>query len=581
VSIGFTDILIFGTPCLAVIFTYLLIRGRDGDGLKIVRGRKILYYVHYLLVLSLIVVTIYSAYIGVRPLLFFIIAAALFVTSILCKVNPIKNSRLDPSLLAVVVLAICMTTAVVVGNNFYPVGLGEPRLQTGSLTWSEPVLSAGSIESYQSGYYFIPLEPLIAGSIALITGSPLLTPLIQKSAFLLGSILALYVLLQKLSSEPTVGIIGAFLLISTPVFSYGVGRSVSLSYFIFYMLFILLLYKLPRPSVAGLLVVGLPMVFAHAEGFVAVAISLVPLALLRINGWPTEGNNSRRIRLAVLITIIVTLAYWIHTYLVTLVARQGTMFYSVVSTYLSGETGLGGGEAIYVPNYFRQGQEFSAYSWSIPAALSAALTIYVIYQLVKRRKFDPKQSFIILSAFFGLLLLFFTFLSYSVGPEPGEYLLSVSYLLLLPSAAMVVAKLLHFKKISAILVTLLVALSVLMGMYSPTWAPLEHPEFEATAKIHPFHVYVESNTVTPLISNETTVYYDYDFLISSGLYKPTRNILYEIFEGEDPAQFAEPPMTLFGVKIERLSQCPSLLTKDVVYSSGYHIISAIHSSGGE
>ena len=348
--LGFKEILLFGTPILTFIFAYLLIRHKEGNGLKFVKRREMLYYIHYLLVLSLIMVTIYSIYVGVRPLVFFLIASALFVTCILCKMNPLQNSRFDASLFAVVVLAICVCLAVVVGNNFYPVGLGEPRLQAGSLTWSEPVLSTGSIERYQWGYYFIPVEPLIAGPIALITGSPLLTPLFQKLVFFLGAILGLYVLLPRLSGESTAGIIGAFLLMSTPVFSYAVGRSVSLSFFIFYLLFTLLLYKFPRSSVVGLLIVSLPMTFAHAEGFVVVALSLLPLALLRINGWPTKERNSRRIRLAVLITIILTLIYWIHTYLVSLITRQGTIFYSVVLSYLSGETSLGGSAATYTPN---------------------------------------------------------------------------------------------------------------------------------------------------------------------------------------------------------------------------------------
>ena len=133
-SFGFTDLLLFGTPILTLIFAYLLIRHKEGNGLKIVKRREMLYYIHYLLVLSLIMITIYSIYVGVRPLVFFLIASALFVTCILCKMNPPQNSRFDASLFAVVVLAICVALAVVVGNNFYPIGLGEPRLQAGSLT---------------------------------------------------------------------------------------------------------------------------------------------------------------------------------------------------------------------------------------------------------------------------------------------------------------------------------------------------------------------------------------------------------------------------------------------------------------
>ena len=166
-------------------------------------------------------------------------------------------------------------------------------------------------------------------------------------------------------------------------------------------------------------------------------------------------------------------------------------------------------------------------------------------------------------------------MSYPRG-ETGQYLIPVGYLLLLISSSVVAAKLpINNGKKYAVIMIALLALFIFVGTYSPDWAPLEHQDFETAATIYPFHAYLEAGTITPLISINATIYYDYDFPIGGGSYKPVRSIITQISSGTDPAEFAKIPVTLYGLREERLSESNILDEVNTVYSSGYHRIIVI------
>lgn len=565
-NLGFKELLLFGTPALTVIFTYLLLKRAEGNGLRIIKKQSMLYYMHYSLLFTLIVITIYSVYMGSRPFIYFLIVTMLFVTSILFGMNSSEKDRSRTLLLTAMILAVSIPIAVLAGNNFYP------RVD-------ELITQTGNIEPYQHGamksglYYYIPIEPLIHGMVVLVTGQTIIVPLIYKSFFLLAMATGIFSLLRRLSHNSITGIIGAFFCLSIPSLSF-TGRTMSLTYAIFYILLTLLLYKSPRPSVTGLWIVSVPMIFMHPSGFVSIIAILLPLAVLGVNNWPSKGKSSRRIRLSVLTTIVVTFVYWIYTYLISVVAYQGVKFYSTIYSYFSGVTVESVGQE-YVPRYYYSGYEIFAYSWSVPVALSAALLIAIIFQFIRKKKLNPSQSLTIVSAFAGLSIIFFAYLSYP-GEEVGQYITPVGYFLLLLSSSVAAAKLLaNRSKKYAIMVAALLAFFILVGTYSPSWAPLEHSDFETVATIHPYRVYLEAETVTDMIPTSATVYNDYDFPIGGGLYKPIRNVILQISSGADPTQFARPPVTLYVIREERLSEGIALEEWDNVYSSGYHRIIVI------
>jgi len=202
------------------------------------------------------------------------------------------------------------------------------------------------------------------------------------------------------------------------------------------------------------------------------------------------------------------------------------------------------------------------------------LLIPTIFQFVRKKKVDPSQSLTVISAFAGLSIIFFAYLT--LGGETGQYLIPVGYFLLMLSSSVVAAKLLtNRSKKYAVIVAALLAFSIFAGSYSPDWAPLEHPNFEAAAKIHPYHVYLEAETVISLIPTGATVYNDYDFPIGTGLYKPARTVILQVCYGADPTQFARPPITLYGIREERFSESTALDNLDTTYSSGYHRIIVI------
>jgi len=569
ISLDFQDLLIFGTPLLAIIFTYLLLKRDKADELRIVKRWNILRCLHYSLLTAIAIVTMYSVCVGSRPLIYFLIVSSLFITSVLYGVNSSERDSQRVLFLTALILAVSIPITVIAGNNFYPMGFER-----------EPILQTGSLEAYQLGameenlYYYIPIEPLLGVPVALITGQTIITPLIYRTSLLLGMALGLLSLSRRLSHNPVTGIIAVFFFISIPSLSF-IGRMLSLPYAIFCILFTIHLYKSPRASVIGLWIVSLPMIFAHPSGFVAVITVLLSLALMGINNWPYKGRSSRRIRLTTVTIIVLASTYWTATYLISLFAEQGVKFYSTIYLYFSGVTKeVIAGQQSYIPRYQLLGYGIFAYAWSVPVALSAALLMSVIFQFIWEKKLDPSQSLTIISAFASASIIFLAYLSY--GGESGQYLTSVGYFLSLLSSSVVATKILiNRSKKHAIIAGALLASFILVGTYSPDWAPLEHPDFETAAKIHPYHVYIEAKTVKILIPTGATVYYDYDFPLGGGNYKMVREVILQFISGADPAQFARPPITVYGIKEERFSKDIAMEDGDTVYSSGYHRIIVI------
>lgn len=566
INLSFTELLLYGTPALAALFTYLLLRREDDKEIRINNANKILRYIHYLLLLALSTVTIYSVYAGFRPLIYFFVVSALFITSILIGLVSNKKDQSRILFLTALILAISVPTAVILGNHFYPY----------NSFGSEPILQTGNIEAYQTGamesglYRYIPIETLIEASVALVIGQTIIAPYIVTTFFMIAVVTGLFSLLRRLSHNSLAAIIGVFFCLSIPALSL-FGRLWPLTYAVFYILFALLLYKSSRASVIGLWIVSLPMIFAHPSGFIAVIVVLLPLALLSIRNWPDRGQSSSKIRLPVVTLIVVAFAYLSYTYLISLMAKQGVKFYSSIYSYFSGVAPVEGVGIEYVPRYYSSGYEIFAYAWAVPVALSAALLISVIFHLLRKKKLDASQSFTLLSAFAGLLVVFFAY--WSSRGETGQYLIPVGYLLILFSSSVVAAKLLSSRgKRCAAIVALLLTVFILVGTYSPNWAPLEHQDFETAAIIHPYRVYIEAGTVTSLIPANVTTWCDDDFPVGlSG--KLPRDIISQISSGESPTRFARQPLTLFAIRNEHFSG--GFVDLDLVYSNGHHVIVAI------
>ncbi len=564
VNLSFTDFLLFGTPLLTVIFAYLLLKRAENTVIQPVNRWKALLYVHSFLLLALLIATGYSVYVGSRPFIYFLIVAGLFITSVLIGKYLNEKSANRILFLTALVLAVSVPTAILVGNNFYPF----------NNFGSEPILQTGNIATYQIGamesgfYYYIPIGTLIEASVALVTGQTAVAPFIFTIFLLLAVAGGLFSLIRRLSHNSIAAITGVFFFLSIPALSF-LGRLWPLTYAIFYILFALLLYKSSRASVVCLWVVSLPMIFAHPSGFIAVITLLLPLTLLGIHNWPDSGQSSSRIRVSVTTLVIMTFAYLIYTYLFSLMTRQGVKFYSSLFSYFSGATAVESAGLAYVPRYYSSGYEIFAYAWAVPVALSVALLIPVIFDFFRKKKLDPSQSLIILSAFTGLLVIFFAY--WSSGGETGQYLIPVGYFLVLLSSSVVAAKLLSHRKRYFTVVALLLAVFVLVGTYSPDWAPLEHEDFGSAASVYPYRVYLAAETLAPLIPANVTTWSDYDFSLgTSG--KLARNIISQVSDGESPPAFKTGSFTLFAIRNEHFSG--GFVELDRVYSNGYHVIVA-------
>jgi len=511
-------------------------------------------------------VTAWAAYAGTRPPVYFVILAALFVSSVLLAREDTPRAR-GLLLLTALLVALSIPVAIYVGNRFYPGGWEQ-----------EPILVTGSLEPYQVGaaearvYYYIPVGTLVGAGLAFATGSTLLVPTLLSMAYLAGILSAVLILFRRAHGGLVAGVFGAFLFLAVPPLSI-FGRSAVLAYALPLVWFALALFRSPRAAVLGILVLGPVMIFAHPVGLGYVAATLVPLVLLRVRDWPLPGRDSRRLTGVLLTVLVIAFAYWTYTYLITLGVRQGTSLYGTILSYFAGPAeGVGGGG--YIPRYALSGFEVFALAWSLPVAMSGA---YLLAKLpaILRRRVGGVEALTILSAFMGSGIVFVSYLSYPSG-ESGQYLVPVGYMVVLLSAAVGAGTaLLRSGKARAMVSLALVVPILFVGFYSPDWAPLEHPDFASSTSILPYRHYLEIQTARGILPANATVFYDYDFGIGGGLYKPIRQVIEGVYAGNDPARYATPPAAYFGMRSEPFSRLPNWQW-DVIYSSGDHVIAVVY-----
>jgi len=566
--LGFTlkEMLIYGTPVLTCVFLLLMIRRRPRLEHTCRIGTRTIFLVHGILLCLLVTLTAISVHDGVRPFAWFLVVTSLFVTSVLLGS---RNTRATWAILFLTVLttAISIPVAIYAGNGFYP------------RTWeSEPIFETGTLQAYQEGavraglYYFVPIETLNGAAIAFGTGSISFVSMILSATYLAVIASAIFILFRRLHSSGVVVVAGAFLFFSIPALSV-FGRAGIFSYALLFMWFVLAKCRSPLSAFIGILLVGIVMIFWHPLSIAYVIAMLLPLVILRIKDWPIPGKNSKEIANPLLVTLVIAFAYWTYTYLLNLGVRMGTSFYGTIQSYFAGPAAAGGGEA-YVPRYSFSGLEVFAYAWSVPIALSVAYFLTSLFILLRHRRVRSERM-TLFTSFLGPAIVLISYLSYSAG-EAGQYMIPVGYMVTLLAASACVGVLLAKPgKARRIVVLTLIASVVLVGTYSPDWAPLEHPDFESASQLHPYHVYIEAETVSAFLPLNVTVYYDYDFPLSGHLYKPVREVIEAVSSGADPVIYASPLSTFFGMRTERLQSVPDW-NWDVIYSSGFHVVTMVN-----
>jgi hypothetical protein len=563
-NLGFKEILIYLTSILTMVFFYLLSKktaSKNPIGRKY--SRLLIKYGFFTLNISYFLTTLYSIYVGFRPTIYFILLGFIFITNILLIKVQNNFSKIQYVLLLLVVLSIPIS--IYGCNRFYP--LQDTLTQIKHL----------KIEINKGSYYYlIPIDPLIRTSINNILGSnfTIINSLIFEIFFMTAIISGILSLFDKLTKNNLNGVIAVFLLIATPSLTF-FGRLYPLSYVIFYIILCILLYQKYLPSLTILNLITLPMIFYHPSGFVTSLMILLPPVILKIKNWPYMGQNSEKLRLPLLILYIITFAYWIHTYLISLMVRQGVKFQKVLLSYFA-ETVSGGMNgavsAIYTPRYYLEGFKIFSYAWAIPVALSAAFLLHSFIKIFKRKKIEREYVLFNILSIVGLSTILIAFI-FSQMVETAQYLIPIGYFLLILPASASTVKLFNLKNKGYLwLVSITLIFFIFLGSSSPNWAPLENPEFETVATIKPYYIYLERETLTPLIP-DVLIYNDYDFPVgTSGLYKPVREIIFDFVQRGD-AHHRSSPITLFGLRGDR--SLNKIDIHDYIYYSGYHRVIAV------
>jgi len=520
---------------------------------------------------------------AVRPIIFFIMEGVL---SGLFVVYTVFRGKFSVLLFAMVVAVLTPTISLFVWNHMYPPS-------TLSIL---PLYTSGNVTAYQTGfasaeaeglYYFIPIYDLLMVPFGLITnlttsGINIIYPTVQ----LVVSFLMFWVLLRKIGADKSLP--GLMLLISIPNLSVVIGR-IGLPLPYMFLVLLLLMMNTVQPSRKTISLMILPIivgVFAHPIAPITLIGLFVVSSLIPLLKFTSIKGMDKALK----ITLLITSAYWFNLYLSTLVLGDAKSLYDAgigfVSMLLGGKAGevIGGTTitSLIAPGYSDPSFRIFSYAWAVPFAIAASLALALIFFFLRKKPTESvlsgaKINLGFSSAISSILFIAFAFSGYVIGSGSAQYMLPVAFFLAMLSSVIAIDLTLEkFKIFPVIIIVILLASMVALGSYSPEYATTEHPNFEVSSTIHPYDTYIQSNDLLGLLKQNITVYSDYDITISLGLYKPVRQIIYSILDGQ--STFRDYGQALFILTIARLQQEAVLnqsSISDIVYMSDTHLVISV------
>lgn len=515
---------------------------------------------------------------AVRPIIFFItegVLSGLFVVYIVFRG---KSSVL---LFAMIVAMLTPTISLFAWNNMYPLyNVSDESLYT-----------SGNITAYQTSsaskglYYFIPVGNLITVPFGLISDLTSGTNIVYSTYELVVPFLMFWALLRKIGADKSLP--GLMFLISTPNLSIVTGRiGLPLPYIFLVLLLLMMNTAQPSRKTIGLMILPIIVgVFAHAIA----PITLIGLFAVSSLIPRLKFNSIKGVDKVLKITLLISLAYWFNTYLAILIFGNANSLYDAGFKFVNMLLGGQAVEAIrgttisnlIAPGYSDPSFRIFSYTWAVPLAITASLTLALIFFFLRKKPTESvlsgaKINLGFSSAISSIFFMAYAYSGYVIGSGSGQYLLPVAYFLSMLSSVIAIGLALEkYKIFPVIIIVLLLATMVAMGSYSPEYAYIEHPNFEVAATIHPYATYIQSNNLLGLLKqNNITMYSDYDIALSSYVqYKDVRQIIYSILYGQ--STFRDYEQALFILKITRLQQEAVLnqsSISDIVYMSDTHLL---------
>lgn len=592
-TLSFHEVLLYSFLSVAFVFyVSLILRDKAGensvkpDVRQQRRSASILVSSLFLCEIIYLVMLIFSLYNGYRPLAFYIFVGLLYGFAVIAfKVLPSKT--IAPHVLTISLLvALTEPLMVTVGNRFYPVWHWE----------RDTIFTTGKLDQYfaeiqKTGlYYLVPVTGLNIVTLARITGLPIYAP----STVMLARVIATVVLLiitframKPLEHYLLAGLTAVFILVSSPGDSIISGRLV-LTVYPFLFLYLTTIYinrkGSERSTITALLITMLPMIFAHGTPVLTFLLLLTPLAFSRSSRGSKGFEINRKIAEVLILLTTSALTYWLSTYILSSTISTGRkILESLLDYFTSGEitqaVATRSFQWSYSPRYYSYEFSIFGYDWAFPVGVTSALALSYLTKLIKEiKKGIPLPTLEISATLTGTLVVAFSYLAYTKS-EGGQYLIPVGYFLCLLAASITIASLTNTKKVSLFIIPLILTSAfVSIGMYDPSHSPLEHPNFDAAARIFRYTNYVEAEVIETLLSPGVTVYYDYDIPVAGGIYKGIREILQRFFTSGNVEEFLRTPLTIVILKSTRISLeavRSTVYLQDIVYVSDLHLIIAI------
>jgi hypothetical protein len=553
------------------------------------RFESLLFYIHYFLILLILIVAVYSTWLGFRSAIYFASFALVFISSVLLiLVRPIEKIRCT-IIFTLITLSLIHSLIPIAENRGIIFGPDQWRdfVATKSIYeegnfWNASVISG-------SYYSFIPLFDILNASISLITGNTsFLSFIVLVATLSVIMVLSIYLILLKLTGTHIASVIGVFAFLSTPRLSVVGAISSTISITLGSLLILMLIQYVSTPCRHRLIVIvilALSTVIFHPTGIIGLLALCGGLIVMGSVGiirkvYPESMMMSR---LFVLVSAM-SLAYWTLSNVVfaSIIVPLRRLFVSLPTYW---------GESIYTPRYYTGGFEVYAYAWALPVGISAAyvFTIFMGHLPTKRKGHVPKQkkfnSFVFIAGIVSLLMIGIGFVSILHAPSASleRYINMPAYLLALIPLGMVGAHIINSKqKLGFLCLMLLLSTFVYIGTSSPDWAPFEHSEFSAVCTT--YFGYTEAKTIATFLPNNLYIYSDNDIPVEGVArianisfeapesFQTTRSVLDHLKNGAFIPLSSNYERSVFIIKFAEIENITLFNSVNVLYNSGKHVM---------
>jgi len=449
----------------------------------------------------------------------------------------------------------------------------------------EALYATGSLEPYMRAsleggfYYLIPIDPLIMVPLAYICGGGIepLLPTIRNFALYLVIVLAIFAIIKRRGLKPLYASILAYTIAPTLSFQ---DRIISLPYatLIIYILLLAISSNTLSSRLAIILTItSLVSVFAHPVGPITLIFTLLFLISL---SKAFKYDRVYRASSSVFLTFtLVAFTYWFSTYLYTLLMVKGLRLADATVRFL--DSILGRGEAREVllgytissytsPGYSKPKFYTYAYVWALPIAIATSFLVVSLIKNKKRKNTSEENEVVILgiaSSLATVLLIGVAYIGYAMNVEPGQYLIPAGYYASTLAIGTALQKYSKVRKPAFAVLAFLIALGVGLGLHSPNWAPLEHPDFESSIIIRPHTNYIEADLIRDYVDEYVMIYSVYDFPLGAQGKMP--NYILDQIRSGNIAKFSG---TLIGTRSDEpiLRKYPQYI--NILYSTGWHML---------